>query len=184
MNNVLQFPDRKDLHIEPMLKALCVSHPDRIPPKIVNEIKQKICTVALLAQIEAEAKRDQEIASTLRKDARRKQYKTNGVLGAEIMAAVCQYFNITKAQLFSRGRGKSVDHAKFVSYYLCRELTTASFPMIAKWHGGKDHTSILHGVKDIESRLPFNPQFKDEVGDLFEILTGDRIPVGVLGVGG
>ena len=47
--------------------------------------------------------------------------------------------------------------------YLCREMTDTSTPNIGKILGKKDHTTILHGCKKIESDLKTNEELRNKV---------------------
>ena len=48
-----------------------------------------------------------------------------------------------------RGRRELV-RARQVAMYLCKHLTTRSLPEIGRKFGGRDHTTVLHGVNKIE----------------------------------
>ena len=47
--------------------------------------------------------------------------------------------------------------------YMIIEYTTTSLESIAKMLNKKDHTTILHGVKKIESEMNTNPDIKNKI---------------------
>jgi chromosomal replication initiator protein len=47
--------------------------------------------------------------------------------------------------------------------YLCRELTDTSLINVGKILGKKDHTTVMHGVKKIESELQTNEELRNKI---------------------
>ena len=41
--------------------------------------------------------------------------------------------------------------------YLCRNMTSESFPKIGTEFGGKDHSTVMHSVEKIEQEIKVNP---------------------------
>ena len=50
--------------------------------------------------------------------------------------------------------------------FLCKSLTSFSYPEIGKAFGGKDHTTVLHAVKKIESLISVDEKLKKQVSHL------------------
>lgn len=67
----------------------------------------------------------------------------------EIIAASAAFYNLTIEEVLGRGRSREVAMARQVAMYLTRELTTMSLPQIGLSFGGRDHTTVLHGVEKI-----------------------------------
>ena len=56
--------------------------------------------------------------------------------------------------------------------FLCKSLTSYSYPEIGKAFGGKDHTTIIHAVKKIDSMIQIDQKLKKQIFQLKEsILT-------------
>ena len=68
---------------------------------------------------------------------------------ADIVASI---YGITREGLLHGGRWKVPAEARKVLYYVCRTVPEPrwSFPEIAMVLGGKDHTTIIHGIRRIE----------------------------------
>ena len=47
--------------------------------------------------------------------------------------------------------------------YLCKRLTTRSLPEIGRQFGGRDHTTVMHGVRRIEELTATDSQLAEEV---------------------
>ena len=47
--------------------------------------------------------------------------------------------------------------------YLCKQLTTRSLPEIGRHFGGRDHTTVMHGVKRIEDLMRSDAQIAEDV---------------------
>src|SRR6266404_9894640 len=72
---------------------------------------------------------------------------------AEIQIAVARYCNVTRGDILSARRQAHIVRPRQISYYLCKELTPFSLPVIARKHGGRDHTSALSGIRKIRRLL-------------------------------
>lgn len=68
---------------------------------------------------------------------------------SEIKRAACQHFKLEPAELISHRRTHSVVYPRQIAFYLCKTLTTKSFPEIGKHFGDKDHTTVLFSVNKI-----------------------------------
>lgn len=68
----------------------------------------------------------------------------------EIVSIVAQYFDISEMELLGERRTKNVIEARHTLYWLCRELTPYSLPEIGRRLDGRDHTTILHGIRRID----------------------------------
>jgi chromosomal replication initiator protein len=75
------------------------------------------------------------------------------IAAEQIQAAICDYFNISMAELTGRERHKRVTLPRHISMYLCRLLTDLSYPEIALHFKGRNHTSVLHAYRKIEKEL-------------------------------
>ena len=69
---------------------------------------------------------------------------------AEIQRTVAEHYNIRLADLIGPRRTRNVARPRQVAMYLAKALTQRSLPEIGRDFGGRDHTTILHGVRRIE----------------------------------
>ena len=69
----------------------------------------------------------------------------------DIQRAVCAHYRIDKTEMASQRRTRCVARPRQVAMYLAKELTPRSFPEIGRRFGGRDHSTVIHAVKTIES---------------------------------
>jgi chromosomal replication initiator protein len=65
-----------------------------------------------------------------------------------IQRCVVEEFGITIQDLRQKKRNKAIVLPRQVAMYLSREMTDLSLPEIGAAFGGKDHTTVLHRIKD------------------------------------
>jgi chromosomal replication initiator protein len=78
---------------------------------------------------------------------------------AAIQRVVADSFHIHLAELKSKKRTQHVAFCRQVAMYLCRKLTTNSFPSIGE-HFGRDHSTVIHAVNLIERRVNNDAAFR------------------------
>ncbi|MBN1866755.1 chromosomal replication initiator protein DnaA [Candidatus Sumerlaeota bacterium] len=70
-----------------------------------------------------------------------------------IQQCVCEYFDMSVAELTGKERHRKVTLPRHLAMYLCRLLTDLSYPEIATRFRGRNHTSVLHAFRKIEKEL-------------------------------
>lgn len=80
-----------------------------------------------------------------------------------IIRETASFYEISPKEIISSRREKWVANARQVAYWLARNMTPRSLPEIAAKVGGRDHTTILAGVRKIEARRDFDPRLADEL---------------------
>ncbi len=89
---------------------------------------------------------------------------TRQVMSIEsIQKEVANFFGIKLQELKSEKKVKNVALPRQVAMYLARRYTGASFPEIGEKFGGKDHSTVIHAVKKIESMIVEDPTLKEMV---------------------
>ncbi len=68
----------------------------------------------------------------------------------EIQKLTADHFGLKQADLLSGRRTRSVARPRQIAMYLCKNYTSRSYPDIGRRFGGRDHTTVLHGVRRIE----------------------------------
>lgn len=76
-----------------------------------------------------------------------------------IQTSLAERMNIPLGILVSRKRDNRTAFARQRGYYLCRKHTVASFPLMGEFFG-RDHSSIIHGVRVISGRMEAEPAFR------------------------
>lgn len=81
---------------------------------------------------------------------------------AHIIMAVSEEFDIPVAFIRSMSRTPNVAEARQVTMYLARKLAAKSLPAIGRFLD-RDHSSILHGVRKIESLRKHNSELNAKI---------------------
>lgn len=88
----------------------------------------------------------------------------------KIFKIIIDFFSLKKEDLLGQRRQKELVYPRQISMYLLRREMNYSYPMIGRALGGKDHTTIIHGVKKIEKELTKNSQIQREIALIKERL--------------
>jgi len=89
-----------------------------------------------------------------------------------IQKTVADYFKIRVADLLSKKRSRSIARPRQHAMALAKELTNHSLPEIGDAFGGRDHTTVLHGCRRIESLRETEKRVDDDYLNLLRTLTG------------
>ena len=69
----------------------------------------------------------------------------------DIKRAACEYFDLTMIQLTSERRTLMNVRPRQIAMVMCKTFTGRSLPEIGRRFGNRDHTTVLHGIRRIES---------------------------------
>lgn len=89
---------------------------------------------------------------------------------SQVIETVAAYYNISVAEMVSPSRNKELVQPRQVAMYLLRQETDASLPEIGALLGGRDHTTVLHGVERIRMRLEVEEQLRRDIMHIRERL--------------
>ncbi len=90
----------------------------------------------------------------------------------EIQTQVAEHYRIRKAEMTSARRARDVARPRQVAMYLSKQLTPKSLPDIGRRFGGRDHTTVIHAVKQIEKLRACDPEIDAAVRLLTRQLEG------------
>lgn len=80
-----------------------------------------------------------------------------------VLKEVCAHFAITLTDIRSSKRIRSIMYPRQVAMYLARKMTDSSLVSIGEKFGGKDHATVLHSIRKIESELSVKKELKSTV---------------------
>ena len=89
-----------------------------------------------------------------------------------IQKTVADYFKIKVADLYSKKRTRQIARPRQVAMWLAKQLTSQSYPSIGEAFGGRDHTTVLHAVRTIESLRAKDNELNHDVHVLLQVLKG------------
>ena len=88
----------------------------------------------------------------------------------DILRIVSRHFGVSKGDLLSQRRHRSVVWPRQIGMYLAKQMTARSLPEIGRRFGNRDHTTVLHAIRKIEGVLTDNPRLRDELDELKKML--------------
>jgi chromosomal replication initiator protein len=87
-----------------------------------------------------------------------------------VVQIVAEYYGLVAPDLLGRGRTAPVAFARHVAMYLLREENGLSLPAIGDQLGGRDHTTVRHGVEKITNDLEQQEALRRDISTLREKL--------------
>jgi chromosomal replication initiator protein len=136
-----------------------------------RELEGAITKIEMLAKVH-----EQQINLALAEEA-----LGNGSLGQsrevtieQIIEAVTKRYGVRLADLQSRKRTKSISLPRQVCMHLARQLTRHSLEEIGGYFGGRDHTTVLHANRTIETQREKDAELAATVDQLSHQLRSAR----------
>jgi len=81
----------------------------------------------------------------------------------EIQRKVSDHYRIRLSDMIGPKRLRSYARPRQVAMYLCKHMTSRSLPEIGRRFGGRDHTTVMHGVKRIEELKSSDGQIAEDL---------------------
>ena len=81
----------------------------------------------------------------------------------EIQRVVARHYNVSKQDLLSNRRTRTIVKPRQIAMYLAKTMTPRSLPEIGRRFGGRDHTTVLHAVRKIEGLTGEDTKLAQEV---------------------
>ena len=135
---------------------------------IASNIKSNIRELeGALTKIVALSKLDRkEINLDLAEEALKDLISPNGtqeVTPELIIQVVADHYGVTPLDLASQKRSKDIVYPRQIAMYLCRSMVDTSLQHIGKCLGGRDHTTIIHGIEKVEAELATNSSLQNTI---------------------
>ncbi len=90
----------------------------------------------------------------------------------EIQRKVSEHYNIRLSDLIGPRRMRTLARPRQIAMYLAKQLTSRSLPEIGRRFGGRDHTTVMHGVRKIEELKALDDQIAEDIEMLRRALEG------------
>jgi chromosomal replication initiator protein len=89
----------------------------------------------------------------------------------DILRIISRHFGVSKGDLLSQRRHRSVVWPRQIGMYLAKQLTHRSLPEIGRRFGNRDHTTVLHAIRKIEGVIAGDAGLRDELEELKKLLS-------------
>jgi chromosomal replication initiator protein len=84
----------------------------------------------------------------------------------EIVRLVCDYFDIEENLVRDKTRKREVVQARQVAMFFCKQLTQHSLKSIGLNFGGRDHSTVIHGVQSVEDQIETDHKFRETIEEI------------------
>lgn len=88
----------------------------------------------------------------------------------QIVKTVAEFYNQSQNDLCSGRRAARYIRPRHIAMALAKRLTSASYPQIGRALGGRDHTTIIHGVRKIDIAIQSDNELADEISHLEDMI--------------
>jgi chromosomal replication initiator protein len=147
-----------------------VTLPDDAAVYLATHIKSNVRELegALLRLAARAAFQNQPITLELAKEALQKliALAPTGLTIEAIQREVSSYFDVKLHDLKGPKRHRAVAHPRMIAMFLCRKLTSMSYPEIGSRFGGKDHSTVISAVRKIEGLCATDPSVRSVVSTI------------------
>jgi len=92
---------------------------------------------------------------------------------SRLIRATARRYGIAPIHLTGPGRSRSAVEVRNLAMYLARRLTGSSFGVIGQAFGGRDHTTVMRGIRGVEARIAADASF---AADVESLITGTTTP--------
>ena len=89
-----------------------------------------------------------------------------------ILDETATYFGLSRDDLISPNRSRPLTNARHIAMYLLRESTGQSLVKIGEIFGGRDHSTALYGINQVEKKMRAREPTYKQVQDLSRIIRG------------
>ena len=86
----------------------------------------------------------------------------------KIITEVARTYNTTPADIRGRKRSASISAARKTAMYVVHEITGMTMQDIGKEFGGRDHSTVVYSIAEVEKKIASDPRFKEIVGDIIK----------------
>jgi len=159
------------------VEALNISIDDSILDYLANNIETNVRELegALNKVMAISSLRKQEITIEVVQEILFDMVKTSSsskivINISQIQKKVCDFFDISINDLISQNRSRNLARPRQIAMYLSKKLTSSSLTEIARKFGGKDHSTIIHGVNKIEDLIKSDAEINSQVHEISKSL--------------
>lgn len=86
----------------------------------------------------------------------------------KIIEEVARTFGITGTDIRSAKRSANISNARQIAVYVVREITQMSMTSIGEEFGGRDHSTIVYAIQQVEKNMKKDPKAKATVEDIIK----------------
>ena len=85
-----------------------------------------------------------------------------------IIGEVSRTFSVSAQDIRSNKRAAQISSARQVSIYVVREITQMSMSAIGEEFGGRDHSTIVYAIQQVEKNMKSDSRYRETVEDIIK----------------
>jgi chromosomal replication initiator protein len=85
---------------------------------------------------------------------------------ADIQKQVESYYKVSHADIISGKRSRNIVYARQIAIYLSRQLLDLPLSFIGKNFGGRDHTTVIYSISNVEEKMKGNREIREEIENI------------------
>ena len=85
-----------------------------------------------------------------------------------IISEVARTFSVSAADIRSNKRSAPISNARQVAIHIVREITQMSMSSIGEEFGGRDHSTIVYAIQQVEKNMEQNSRYKETIEDIIK----------------
>lgn len=149
--------------------------PDDIAIFIATKIRSNVRELegSLVRLVAISSLRGVPISKMLAQDALKNiidSERPEGLTMDRIARIVASHYKLTVEEMKSKNNSRAVAVPRQVTMYLCKRLTSHSYPEIGRELGGKHHTTVMHSYDKIDTLIKKDSVFHNTVSGLIDSL--------------
>lgn len=99
-----------------------------------------------------------------------KERKSKKIRPTSVIAKTAKYYDYKSSELKGKSRKAPLANARHIAMYIIKKELDTPYEKIGSLFGGRDHTTIMHGVEKIDLEMRANPQIRKEVGEIKKLI--------------
>jgi chromosomal replication initiator protein len=152
-----------------------INLPDEIAIFIATKIRSNVRELegSLVRLVAISSLRGVPISKMLAQDALKNiidSERPEGLTMERIARIVASHYKLTVEEMKSKNNSRAVAVPRQVAMYLCKRLTSHSYPEIGREFGGKHHTTVMHSYEKIDTLVKRDSVFHNTISGLIDSL--------------
>lgn len=99
-----------------------------------------------------------------------KEKGSKPVNSTQILKTICSYYSVKSIDIKGKKRTKNIVLPRQIIMFLMYEMTNTPYEAIGDFLGGRDHTTIMHGVKKIEEEISLGSPIHQQIEEVRNLL--------------
>ena len=98
--------------------------------------------------------------------------EVRAVTASAIISKVCEYYDISEADILSKNKSRSIAFPRQIAMYLLKTLTNMTNEKVGECVKITDHSTVIYAVRKITKEQKTDPEVKNAVNDIIKMIRG------------